>query len=397
LANEEFLEWSGVQPLLLKRSKADFFIILDCCYAASATELYVGNGDNAIDILFASSIEGTAPLLDGYSLTAKLSAVFSELCNQCFSTWWLHRQLLQYQKSRAIFPDTDQVEEGDELEIGTTPILCHILSEPTRNRDIVIHRSDFPTTQPPVVLIGPPYVDAGTNTDHELYREFLKAEGAIQRAFPAAEYVDVTTKEETQDSSSLRIPIQASTSIKPGQPQYSLTTESLSVVSLLHLDPRPRRSPSRKMGDVTGEEQGRQVAHSPASSCANSYSPETRMWLNRYNKWADVYETRRGSHSREKNPYKMAVLCTGVDKENQFIQRYIYEKRIFQRDFLTDSEDSADTDGSGTNIVYLLATMSRTARLFVAKVATEKHMDERGLGVIAHVRFDGSDGPRLLD
>jgi hypothetical protein len=93
----------------------------------------------------------------------------------------------------------------------------------------------------------------------------------------------------------------------------------------------------------------------------------------------------------------MAVLCTGVDQKNELIQEYVHHKRISQRDFLKESVDSADTDGSGTNIVYLLATMSRTARLFVAKVANDRHMDERGLNVIANVRYDSFDGTRLLD
>ncbi|KAI0192357.1 hypothetical protein EV127DRAFT_406884 [Xylaria flabelliformis] len=181
--SDERLEWIEVQKPLLKNSKADFFIILDCCYAASATELHHEFGKNTIDILFASSIEDKTPLCENYSLTWKLSAALEKLWQHRFGTWFLYRELLLYQKWTAIFSQPEEVGEGNiDLEIGTTPILCPILSNRTRNHDILIHRRGVLTTTPRGV-------DTTTNTEYEPIDDHFDTENVVQRTSRGTKYV----------------------------------------------------------------------------------------------------------------------------------------------------------------------------------------------------------------
>jgi hypothetical protein len=56
----------------VKDTKADVFLILDCCHAASAVEDLLEDQNNVAELLVASSIEGKAPLRDEHSLTHKL-------------------------------------------------------------------------------------------------------------------------------------------------------------------------------------------------------------------------------------------------------------------------------------------------------------------------------------
>jgi hypothetical protein len=56
----------------VKDTKADVFLILDCCHAASAVESLLEDQNNIAELLVASSIEGKAPLRDQHSLTHKL-------------------------------------------------------------------------------------------------------------------------------------------------------------------------------------------------------------------------------------------------------------------------------------------------------------------------------------
>ncbi|KAI0444182.1 putative subtilisin [Xylaria telfairii] len=358
LESDDDLEWIEVQKPLLKRSKADFFIILDCCYAASAIELHHEVGNNAIDILLASGIEGKAPLRSNYSLTWKLSVALDKLHREPFRTWFLHRELVLYQKSTASFSQIEEVGEGYDAETGTTPILFQILSKPTRNREIILHQRGVRTATP--------RVDAATNTEHEPARDHLNAECIVQRVSPRTKYVNASTNTETRLSSTPFPVIQVLTETGQSRPQHPRTTGNLSISFLPYFNAPPRRSRRHKMQDETRE------------------SPETTMWLQRYHDWADVYGQYNMSNSFEHSQYKIAVLCTGVDIKNEYLRMHARRRKIVCSSFLDDHQSPAthDAHGWGTRIVYLLATMSPSATFYVAKVAEGAQVRESSIVAI---------------
>jgi hypothetical protein len=133
------MPWNLIQESFLFDSKADILIILDCCHSASVIGSDYYTGDNAVDFLLASSIEGKAPLRDKYSLTCKLVTALKspDIWKGGFHVWFLYITLLQIQNQLGRL---DLLEFGGDAECGTTPILIHWISDQEKNRDIFIHR-----------------------------------------------------------------------------------------------------------------------------------------------------------------------------------------------------------------------------------------------------------------
>lgn len=87
---------------------------------------------------------------------------------------------------------------------------------------------------------------------------------------------------------------------------------------------------------------------------------------------------------------KVAVLDTGVDKDN--VNIFKYERRIkFLRG---DAEDNMDYDGHGTLVVQLLLTLAVNVEVYVYKIAeTRESLDlsaER-IKAIAEVSRNGEE------
>jgi hypothetical protein len=121
---------------LVKDTKADVFLILDCCHAASAVESLLEDQNNIAELLVASSIEGKAPLRDQHSLTHKLVQILGipDFYLKAFETRFLYTRLVNYQKQRTIFL-------GDFEDCpGETPLSFPIVSRREGNRSILFHR-----------------------------------------------------------------------------------------------------------------------------------------------------------------------------------------------------------------------------------------------------------------
>jgi hypothetical protein len=121
---------------LVKDTKADVFLILDCCHAASAVESLLEDQNNIAELLVASSIEGKAPLRDQHSLTHKLVQILGipDFYLKAFETRFLYTRLVNYQKQRTIFL-------GDFEDCpGETPLSFPIVSRREGNRSILFYR-----------------------------------------------------------------------------------------------------------------------------------------------------------------------------------------------------------------------------------------------------------------
>jgi hypothetical protein len=120
----------------VKDTKADVFLILDCCHAASAVESLLEDQNNIAELLVASSIEGKAPLRDQHSLTHKLVQILGipDFYLKAFETRFLYTRLVNYQKQRTIFL-------GDFEDCpGETPLSFPIVSRREGNRSILFYR-----------------------------------------------------------------------------------------------------------------------------------------------------------------------------------------------------------------------------------------------------------------
>ncbi|TRX92293.1 hypothetical protein FHL15_006908 [Xylaria flabelliformis] len=114
------------------------------------------------------------------------------------------------------------------------------------------------------------------------------------------------------------------------------------------------------------------------------------VWLKRYRQWVGVYGQDGISYSSEPSRYKIAVLCTGVDRKNKFVRIHNQRRILPPRNFLDNEADSSDTHGWGTAIVCFLAEMSPSAMLYVAKIAEGNQMAQSALVAIEKVELIAS-------
>jgi hypothetical protein len=130
----------------------------------------------------------------------------------------------------------------------------------------------------------------------------------------------------------------------------------------------------------------------PAISCriADQIRPPFREVDKFADRWFDRMEKtvpqrlrplyRRGNSDTGK--IKIALLCTGVDLR-YFQGEYLIDGRNFTDEGLDDIHDE---HGSGTHMAHVILSLTwGSAKLFIAKIATEGYIQEPGLAHIAHV------------
>ncbi|KAL7958637.1 putative subtilisin [Trichoderma compactum] len=371
---EPYAEWPGQS--LRTGIKADILIILDCCHSASAVKRVCPDQDNVVYLLTACSIEGKAPLRDGYSLTHKLSTVLGrkEFLKEPFALEVAYSYLIEHQ--------SNAIRIGGDSEIGITPLFFPIVSKRGTSRQIFIHvlEEDISDEEEEEAAekVGIRAAITATASTHLMTRE--------------VKYIDVATNTEAVAIAQFAQPRKRQTSAlyinaatNTGLELHTLTQPADKRVSgsgkleiSIHkdFDSTGRQSTSRTQFTLYFDFAGL----TPRSRKMDDDSfRETRRWFGMYESFINRWDMqlRWGKPSEPDYKYRVALLCTGIDLDMPIFEKQNFDVKEFSNTSTENLErPGLDRNGFGTNCSRILCRLNPDISLCIAKITDRQSISD---------------------